>query len=491
MIGNKFVLIGILGLFVLPMSLKAQKQKKIKGEEIAIGYLNNSFDTYDKIQKTIWSTPELGFLEVKSSALLQAHLADNGFKVEKGVVGIPTAFVATYGSGSPVIGILAEFDALNGLSQDTVPYQKALIPGGNGHGCGHQLLGTGAVAGAIAIKKWLEKAQIKGTLKVFGTPAEEGGGGKVFFAQGGLFNGVDAVLDWHPASRNAVRTETSLARISIIYHFSGKAAHAAGNPEKGRSALDGVEAMNQMVNALREHIPSDARIHYVITNGGGLSPNVVPAEAEVSYYVRAKNTEELFDILKRVDNAADGAALGTGTTVTKNRLGGAIYPLLLNKPFTKLIQKNLERVGGIEWDERESAYAKKIAETTNTSQEDLDKVKTVKKYDEDSFGRLSPGSTDVADVSWNVPVGSFVAATFVPGSPGHSWQNVAAGGTSIGTKGLLNASKVFALTAIDLFSDPTLLEPIKTDFNKSRGKDFKYTPIVPDKGPELDYRVIK
>jgi aminobenzoyl-glutamate utilization protein B len=172
-------------------------------------------------------------------------------------------------------------------------------------------------------------------------------------------------------------------------------------------------------------------------------------------------------------------------------LGGAIYPLLLNKPFTKLIQKNLERVGGIEWDERESAYAKKIAETTNTSQEDLDKVKTVKKYDEDSFGRLSPGSTDVADVSWNVPVGSFVAATFVPGSPGHSWQNVAAGGTSIGTKGLLNASKVFALTAIDLFSDPTLLEPIKTDFNKSRGKDFKYTPIVPDKGPELDYRVIK
>lgn len=472
-------------------SLSAQKQDRFAIEKVAIDYLNSSFDTYDKIQKSIWSFAELGFLEEKSSAVHQQHLTDNGFQVEKGVAGIPTAFVATYGSGSPVIGILAEFDALSGLSQDTVPYRKALIEGGDGHGCGHNILGTGAVAGAVAIKKWLEATHAKGTIKLFGTPAEEGGGGKVFFAQAGLFNDIDAVLDWHPSTGNGVNTRTSLARISIIYHFTGVAAHAAGSPHKGRSALDGVEAMNHMVNALREHIVSDARIHYVITNGGGLSPNVVPAEAEASYYVRAKNTEELFEILNRVDAAADGAALGTGTAVNKNRLGGAIYPLLLNKPFTKLIQKHFERLGGIQWDEREQAFAKDIAKTTGATQEDLDKVKTVAPFDEAKFGTLGGGSTDVGDVSWNVPVASFGTAVFVPGSPGHSWQNVASGGTTIGTKGAILAAKVFSLTAIDLYRNPSLLNEIKADFEASKGKDYKYTPIVPDKGPELDYRVKK
>jgi aminobenzoyl-glutamate utilization protein B len=484
-------IIFVLGAFICSVNLSAQGQDKFAREQVAIDYINSSFATYDKIQKSIWATPELGFLEEKSSTVHQKHLIENGFQVEKGVAGMPTAFIATYGSGSPVIGILAEFDALSGLSQDTVPYRKVLIEGGNGHGCGHQLLGTGSVAGAVAIKKWLAATHTKGTIKVFGTPAEEGGGGKVFFAQAGLFKGVDAVLDWHPSSTNDVNTKTSLARISITYHFTGKAAHAAGNPEKGRSALDGVEAMNHMVNALREHIPSDARIHYVITNGGGLSPNVVPAEAEVSYYVRAKNIEELFDILSRVDNAADGAALGTGTQVVKNRLGGAIYPVLLNKPFTKLIQKNLERVGGIEWNEQELAFAEQIASSTNTKPEKLDQVKSVAPYDESTFGQISFGSTDVADVSWNVPVGSFHTATFVPGSPGHSWQNVAAGGTTIGTKGALSAAKVFALTAIDLYTTPALFESIEIDFNDSRGDDYKYVPIVPEKGPELDYRIKK
>jgi aminobenzoyl-glutamate utilization protein B len=479
-----FVVLSITG-------VNAQKKDDFKKEKVAIDYLNNSFNTYNVIQKSIWATPELGFLEVKSTAVHQKHLTENGFKVEIGVAGMPTAFIASYGSGSPVIGILAEFDALSGLSQDTVPYRKALIEDGNGHGCGHHVFGTASVAGAVAIKKWLEATHTQGTIKVFGTPAEEGGGGKVFFAQAGLFNGVDAVLDWHPGTNNAVSITTSLARISIIYHFTGVATHAAASPHKGRSALDGVEAMNQMVNALREHIPSDARIHYVITNGGGLSPNVVPAEAEVSYYVRAKNTEELFDILTRVDNAADGAALGTGTKVTKNRLGGAIYPVLLNKPFAQLVQKHFDRVGGITWNERERAFAEEIAKTTGATQADLDKVKGVEPFDEKHFGELSFGSTDVGDVSWNVPVASFRATVFVAGSPGHSWQNVAAGGTTIGTKGAITAAKVFSLTAIDLFTNPALLVAIKADFKQSRGKDYKYTPIVPDKGPELDYRVKK
>ena len=484
---KKYIVLLLISTLIINTSAQ-KKQIKAAKERIAIDYLNNSFGTYDKLQKQIWSTPELGFLEEKSSAALQKHLSENGFTVQNGVAGIPTAFVATYGSGSPVIGILAEFDALSGLSQDTVPYEKVLVSKGNGQGCGHHLLGTASTAGAVAIKKWLETTGAKGTLKVFGTPAEEGGGGKVFFVQDGYFNGVDAVLNWHPASENAVNGSTSLARISIIYKFHGKAAHAAGNPEKGRSALDAVEAFDNMVNQLREHIVSDARIHYVITDGGGLSPNVVPAHAEVSYYVRAKNTTELFDILERVDNAADGAALGTGTTVTKKRLAGAIYPVLPNKTFSKLIEKNLEKVGGVQWTEKEHAFATEIAKSTNTLAKDLEKVKTVIPFKENDFGQLKSGSSDVGDVSWNVPVGSFVAATFVPGSPGHSWQNVAAGGTTIGTKGAIVAAKVFALTAIDLFSNPTLLIPIKEEFQKARGEGFKYAPIVPGK-PELDYRL--
>ncbi len=486
---RKYILVIIACSLILNAGAR-EKQGKPNKENIAIDYLNNSFGIYNKLQKQIWSTPELGFLEVNSSAALQKHLSDSGFSIEKGVAGIPTAFVATYGTGSPVIGILAEFDALGGLSQDTVPYEKVLIAGGNGHGCGHNLLGTASTAGAVAIKKWIEATGAKGTLKVFGTPAEEGGGGKVFFAQDGFFKDVDAVLDWHPASENAVNVETSLARISIIYTFHGKAAHAAANPDKGRSALDGVEAMDNMVNQLREHIVSDARIHYVITDGGGLSPNVVPARAEVSYYVRAKNTTELFEILGRVDNAADGAALGTGTTVTKKRLAGAIYPVLPNKAFGKLIQKHLEKVSGVQWDEKELAYATEIAKSTNTTSKDLEKVKTVSPYKEDKFGLLKSGSSDVGDVSWNVPVGSLVAATFVPGSPGHSWQNVAAGGTSIGTKGVIVAAKVFALSAIELFTNPALLIPIKQEFDAARGEGFKYVPIVPGK-PELDYRLEK
>lgn len=486
---KKYIAIILLA-FLAFNSLAQKKQLKTDDGKVAIDYLNASFGVYNKLQKQIWSTPELGFLEEKSSAALQKHLSENGFSIESGVAGIPTAFVATYGSGSPVIGILAEFDALSGLSQDTVPYEKPIIAGGNGHGCGHQLLGTASTAGAVAIKKWIEAKGIKGTLKVFGTPAEEGGGGKVFFAQGGYFNGVDAVLDWHPASENAVNTATSLARLSIIYTFHGKAAHAAGNPEKGRSALDGVEAFDNMVNLLREHIPSDARIHYVITDGGGLSPNVVPAHAEVSYYVRAKSIKELFEITERVDNAADGAALGTGTTVVKRRLAGAIYPVLPNKALGKIIQKNLEKVGGVEWTDKELAYAAEIAKSTNTPAKELEKVKLVKPYDESKFGQLKPVSSDVGDVSWNVPVASFTAATFVPGSPGHSWQNVAAGGTTIGTKGVLVAAKTFALTAIDLFTNPASLVPIKQEFEVARGDGFKYAPIVPGK-PELDYRAEK
>lgn len=485
---KKIIILILLTLAFVKIS--AQKKVDFSKETVAIEYINHSFDTYDKLQKTIWGYRELGFLEEKSSALLQEHLANNGFQIEKGVAGEPTAFIATYGSGQPVIGILAEFDALNGISQDTVPYSKSIPGVENGHGCGHQLLGTGAVAGAVAISKWLKATGIKGTIKVFGTPAEEGGGGKVFFAQDDLFRETDVVLDWHPGGHNAVSARRSLARLSTIYQFTGKASHSAGAPEKGRSALDGVEALNFMANNIREHMPMSSRIHYVITNGGGLSPNVVPAKAEASYYVRAASVEELIDLADRVDNAARGAALGTGTNVSIKRLTGAIYPTLPNKPFSLLIQKNLERVGGVQWNVQELAFAQGVAKESGIEKEDLESVKFIVPFDDQKFGDLSFGSTDVGDVSWNVPVGSFNAATFIPGAPGHSWQNVAVGGTTIGTKGALNAAKVFALTAIDLYTTPSLLKDIKVDFETSRGKDFKYKSIVPGK-PELDYRIKK
>ncbi|MDR0844718.1 MAG: amidohydrolase, partial [Tannerella sp.] len=424
----------------------AQKKKsKNPLDNTAVEYLDKSVGIYDKLQKAIWSTPELGFLEVKSSGLLQEHLKANGFTVEANVAGMPTGFVATYGSGSPVIGILAEFDALPGLSQDTVPYQKPVVEGGNGHACGHNTFGVGSVAGAIAIKEWLDANQHTGTVKVFGTPAEEGGGGKVYMVREGLFNGTDVVLDWHPATVNAVSVGTGTAIEMIDYTFRGVAAHAAGSPDKGRSALDGVEAFDYMVNLLREHVPISSRIHYVIVNGGE-APNVVPNYAKVSYYIRSPKREILKELVEWIGAAAEGAAKGTQTTVSAEIISG-FYEKLHNQKLAELVQSQLEVVGGVKYDARERTFAEEIVKGLGNDLATLKDVEAVR-----PLAELKPstggGSSDVGDVSWNVPTVSFVTAVFVPGSAGHSWQNAAAGGSTIGTKGLINAAKVFSLTAI-------------------------------------------
>jgi len=476
-------------LAVMLTSAFAQKRSRTNPlDNAAIAYLDRSFETYDKLQKTIWSHPELGFLEVQSSNDLQEHLKVNGFTVESSLAGMPTSFVATYGSGSPVIGILAEFDALPGLSQDTVPYRKPLIEGANGHACGHHVFGTGSVAGAVAIRQWLEENHRTGTVKVFGTPAEEGGAGKVYMVREGLFKGVDIVLDWHPSTGNAVSTGTGTAVVMIDYTFHGIAAHAAGSPEKGRSALDGVEAMNYMVNLLREHVPISSRIHYTIAHGGE-APNIVPEYAKVSYYIRSPQRPVLKELIEWVGQAAEGAAKGTQTTVETEIVGG-MYELLTNRTLSEVVQRNLELVGGIKYDARERTFAETIVKGLNANDSILKQAETVRPLAEERPS-TGGGSTDVGDVSWNVPTVSFGTAAFIPGSAGHSWQNVASGGTTIGTKSLINAGKVFALTAIELFTNQQLIEKAKAEFEKKRGADFKYEPLLGDRAPALEYRVKK
>lgn len=485
----KIVQLIILFLLVTVIAVFAQNESNKSGVgNSAIAYLNNSFNTYDKLQKTIWANPELGFLEYKSSGFLQEHLKAKGFKLEVGVAGMPTAFVATYGSGSPVIGILAEFDALPGLSQDTVPYVKPLVEGANGHACGHNVFGVGSVAGAIAIKEWLVNNGHGGTIKVFGTPAEEGGGGKVYMVRDGFFEGVDVVLDWHPGTDNGVSVGSGTAVQMVDYTFHGIATHAAATPDKGRSALDGVEAMNYMVNLLREHIPISSRIHYVITNGGG-APNVVPQYAKVSYYIRSPKREILKELTEWVGQAAEGAAKGTQTTVTSEIISG-FYEKLHNVTLAQLAQKNLELIGGVAYDARERAFAEAIVKGLNRDIATLKEVEEIKPLEEEkpSWGG---GSSDVGDVSWVVPTVSIRTAVFIPGSPGHSWQNVASGGSTIGTKALLNAAKVFSLTAIDLYTHPELIEAAKTEFKERRGEDFNYVSLLGNRAPALDYRVKK
>ncbi|MDR1879793.1 MAG: amidohydrolase [Tannerellaceae bacterium] len=482
---TKKILLLMLCMSTISYCTHAQKKRgKDPLRNVSVEYLNDSFAVYDKLQKQIWSHPELGFLEVESSAFLKGHLRENGFTVEAGIAGMPTAFVATYGSGSPVIGILAEFDALPGLSQDTVPYRKPLTEGGNGHACGHNVFGVGSVAGAVAISRWLDGRE--GTVKVFGTPAEEGGGGKVYMVREGFFKGVDVVLDWHPSTDNSVSVGTGTAIQMIDYTFRGIAAHAAGSPDKGRSALDGVEAFNYMVNLLREHVPASSRIHYVIVNGGE-APNVVPDYAKVSYYIRSPQREILKALTEWIGQAAEGAAKGTQTTVTSEVISG-FYEKLYNRNLAELVQRQLHLVGGIRYDERERTFAGEIVKGLNYDPAILRQAEEVKPLAEEKPS-TGGASSDVGDVSWNVPTVSFGTAAFVPGSAGHSWQNVASGGSTIGTKGLINAAKVFSLTAIELYTNPQLIREATKEFEEKRGKDFRYAPLLGNRPPALDYRL--
>lgn len=467
--------------------LPAQKKDPAAAlKDKALSDLQDAYDKYKNIAVAIWSYAEVGYKETKSTALLQATLKENGFSVEAGVAGLPTAFVATYGNGKPVIGILAEFDALPGLSQDSVPEKKPFPDKIAGHACGHHLFGTASVAAAIELKKLMELKKITGTIKLFGCPAEEGGSGKVYMVRAGLFNDVDAVVHWHPGAANETAISSSLADISVKFRFHGLSAHAAAAPDKGRSALDGVEAFDYMVNMMREHIPQDARIHYVISNGGK-APNVVPDFAEVWYTIRHKNRNEVFRIFDWVVQAANGAAAGTQTKVDYEVLSGE-YETLPNKALAIAMQKNLEKVGGVMYTPAEIAFGKKIQASYAYIVPPLETAGKVEPLHLEDANKVFYASTDVGDVSWTVPTIGMGSATWVPGTPPHSWQAVACGGTDIGFKGMMVAAKSLALTGIDLFTDKALLDSAKDEFNTARGADFKYKAILGDRKPPLNYR---
>lgn len=470
----------------LVLALAATAEPRIGAQALDAQAVLASIDakgkTYGDVAMRIWSFAEVGYQETQSSALLQEQLKSAGFDVKAGVAEIPTAFVATWGSGQPVIGIVGEFDALPGLSQAAAPERQPIVENGAGHGCGHHLFGTASTAAAIAVKEWLTANRHSGTLKFFGTPAEEGGSGKVYMLRAGLFDDVDAVIGWHPGDRNAASSSSTLANVTGKFRFRGTSAHASSAPDRGRSALDGVEAMNTMVNLMREHIPSDTRIHYVITNGGR-APNVVPDFAEVYYYARHNDMRVLDSIWERIVNASKGAALGTGTSVDLE-LTGSVWNVLPNDYLVGIVQKNLQRVGGYEMTPQERAFAETLRKSLDGTLPPIDSTDTVLTPQ----SGIGSASTDMGDVSWRVPTVQLTAATWVPGTPAHSWQAVAAGGTSIGIKGMMVAAKTMALTAMDLFTDPSHVQKAKAEFDQKRGPDFKYSTRLADRKPALDYR---
>lgn len=474
-------LILTLSAVLLAISLGAQQDQSAA----ILGKLDKATPHYGELAHQIWELAELGYKEEKSSLLLQQELEGAGFKVESGVAEIPTAFVASFGSGKPIIGLLAEFDALPGVAQQAVPEKKEIAGQRAGHACGHHLFGTASTAAAIALKDWLQATGGSGTVRVYGTPAEEGGAGKVYMVRAGLFDDVDAVLNWHPSDANSADAVSTLSNKSAKFRFHGVASHAAAAPQFGRSALDGVEAMNMMVNMMREHVPETTRIHYVITSGGE-APNVVPAFAEVFYYVRHPEMEEVKNIFNRVVAAAEGAALGTGTTMDFEVIHGA-YNLLPNETLTRAVHKNLERVGGVTYNAEERAFAEKIKPTLpEAKQTDISKAATVRPFS--APDKPYSASTDVGDVSWAVPTTALRTATWVPGTSPHSWQAVAAGGMSIGTKGMMVAAKTMTLSGIEFFQNPELLKEAKAELERRRGPGYKYEALLGDRLPPLDYR---
>ena len=476
--------IALIGVSVIESRAQNGDSGLTDEEKNIIKSLDTRSSEFGKMAHQIWELAEVGYQEFESSKILQEKLKEEGFEVEAGVAGIPTAFVATYGEGKPVIGVLAEFDALPGVSQQAVPYPKEREDCTAGHACGHHLFGVGSTAAAIVVKDWLKKTGKSGTIRLFGTPAEEGGAGKVYMVREGLFDDVDATLHWHPADRNSASARSSLANKSAKFRFYGAASHASAAPERGRSALDAVEAMNFMVNMMREHIPSDARIHYVITRGGE-APNVVPAFAEVYYYVRHPEVEVARELFERVAKAAEGAATGTETRMEYEVIHG-IYNLLPNETLARIMHSNLLKVGGIQYTEEERAFAEKIMSTYRMGRMSPEMANQIEPFDVVTRG--AGGSTDVGDISWAVPTAGMSAATWVPGTSAHSWQAVAAGGTSIGTKGMMVAAKTIALSAMEIFEQPEVTGKALKELNRRRGDDFKYEALLGDRNPPLDYR---
>jgi aminobenzoyl-glutamate utilization protein B len=432
------------------------------------------------VNRAVWSYAEPGLEEVRSSAELTGWLEENGFTVRKGVADMPTAFVASYGSGKPVVGILAEYDALLGLSQEAVPYRKpredpAVVAG---HGCGHSVYGTGSTAAAIAVKQVLEARRLPGTIRLYGTPAEETVDAKTFMLRAGLFEDVDVVLNWHTADRTRAGYHYSKAVTAARFSFKGVAAHASTSPHQGRSALDAIELMNVGANYLREHLKEDLRIHYVVTDGGG-QPNVVPPVASSWYYVRANRHEDVEAAFARLLDVARGAALMTGTEAIWAVEGDA-HEVLPNRALAEMVQRNLERVGPPRFDAEEKAFARK-------TQEGMDPLPERPLSEGIEPLGSEPGqlasSTDLGDLSWHVPSGGLTVAAYTFGGPGHSWQVAACTGMSIGEKAMEVAAKVLAATAVELIGDPAAVAAARRSFREVRDPRTFTSLLPPDAKP--------
>lgn len=469
---------------ILPAAAHAQTAPLPDAQRSAIvADVDGRATTLASTAKTIWDFSEVGYQEAKSSALLQSELKKGGFTVKAGVADIPTAFVASFKNGAgPVIAILAEYDALPGTAQTTDPTRNQIAGKAAGHACGHNLFGAASITAALAIKDWMIANKVAGELRVYGTPAEEGGSGKVYMVRAGLFDDVSATLHWHPGSANVVSVGPSRANISGKFRFKGLSAHASASPERGRSALDGIEVMNVATNMMREHVPSSIRIHYVITNGGE-APNVVPDFAESYYYVRDVDPALVKSVWARVVKASEGAAMATETSVT-NEITGGVYSMLANETLAQVMDRNLNAVGGVAYTPQETAWATELQKSLEV------------KRPLDTAGRVLPlsrggdggGSTDVSDISWVSPTIGLSTATWVPGTPAHSWQAVAASGMTIGAKGGVVAAKTLALTAAELFRSPDTLAAAKAELLKARGPGFKYEAMLGNRKPALDYR---
>ena len=453
-------------------------------------------DSFIDLSDRIWDIPELNFQEAKSARAHAEMLAAEGFRVQEGLSGIPTALMGEAGQGGPVIAILGEYDALPGLSQQAGVAEHAPLPGdGPGHGCGHNLLGAGAMLAATAVKDWLAEQGIEGRVRYYGCPAEEGGAAKTFMVRDGLFDDVDIAISWHPAAFAGVNDAYSLAILQVDYAFVGRAAHAAESPELGRSGLDAAELMNIGVNYMREHMPSSARIHYAHLESGGVAPNVVQATTTLRYIVRAADLPTLMKLAARVDRIAEGAALMTETRMQRRVVSG-MSNLLGNRPLEQTMFDNLQRLGPPPFDAADRALAEAFRKTVDsadiaaaheragmslTDAPLCDRIVPL-----DAKGNGGVGSTDVGDVSWAVPTVQMRGATYAIGTPGHSWQLTGQGKSALAHKGMIHAAKTMAGTAVDVLANAGLLEQAKAEHKARLAVTPYVSPLPPELTPVLD-----
>ena len=455
------------------LSLSGQGQDGAK--KVAVDWVDGNAETLNRINKNIWSYAETGLREFKSAQELIDLLKASGFALEEGVAGMPTAFVASYGSGRPVISILAKYDALPGLSQEATPERRERAGVESGHGCGHSAFGTASTGAAVAIKQAMARGQVQGTIRLYGTPAEETGIGKTYMLRDGLFKEDDMILSWHTGDRTASTYAYTKALVSVKFRFSGLPAHASTSPHSGRSALDAVELMSTGVNYMREHIKEDARIHYVITQGGG-QPNVVPPETEVWYYIRADKHTDVEKYFDWVQDIARAAALMSQTELTTIRVDADMHEVLPNRTLAEVMHRNLELIGAPQFSDQEKAFARRTQTALDGHYAQALSEIIEPLPDEPGQGLAS---TDIGDISWFVPVGRLRVASYTLGAPGHSWQIVACTGTSIGEKGLLVAAKALATSAIDLYHSQELRDRVQADFETIR-EPLDYLTLIPE-----------